>query len=93
MNKAIELDVTFLPPYLYAGSYCLQENEFELVLKYVNVALQIEPNNKTALLYKGVALVELKKEKEGCRCLTKALAAGEDDAADYLKEYCYGARD
>ena len=25
--------------------------------------------------------------------MTKALAAGEDDAADYLKEYCYGAAD
>ncbi len=93
LNKAIALDVTFLPPYLYAASFCLQEEQFELALKYATVALKIEPNNKTAMLHKGIALVELKNDKEGCRCLTKALAAGEDDAVGYLKEYCYGVED
>lgn len=93
LNKAIALDVTFLPPYLYAGSFCLQEEQYELILKYMDVALKIEPGNMTALFYKGIALVELKKDKEGCRCLNKAFAGGEDDAADYLKEYCYGVTD
>jgi len=90
LNKAIELDATYLPAYLYAGFFCLQEEEFELALKYLNVALKLDPGNTGALFYKGIALVDLKQEKEGCRCLTKAFAAGEDDAADYLKEYCYG---
>lgn len=90
LNKAIQLDATYLSSYLYAGFFCLQENEFELALKYLNVALKLDPGNTGALFYKGIALVELKQEKEGCRCLTKAFDAGEDDAADYLKEYCYG---
>jgi tetratricopeptide (TPR) repeat protein len=89
LNKAIELDATYLPSYLYAGFFCLQEDEFELSLKYLNLALKLDPASTAALFYKGVALVELKQEKEGCRCLIKAFHAGEDDAADYLKEYCY----
>src|SRR5260221_1257909 len=89
LNKAIELNATFLPSYLYAGFFCLQEEEFELSVKYLNLALKLDPANTAALFYKGIALVELKQEKEGCRCLTKAFDAGEDDAADYLKEYCY----
>jgi tetratricopeptide (TPR) repeat protein len=82
-----------MPAYLYAGSFCLQEDEFDLALKYLNVALKVEPKNATALFYKGVALVELKKEKEGCSCLSKAFYAGEDDAGDYLKQYCFGLDD
>jgi tetratricopeptide (TPR) repeat protein len=89
LNKAIEMDATYLPSYLYAGFFSLQENEYELSVKYLNLALKLDPANTAALFYKGVALVELKQEKEGCRCLTKAFNAGEDDAGDYLKEYCY----
>ena len=89
LNKAIELDASYLPPYLYAGFFCLQESEFELAVKYLNLALRLDPGNAAGLFYKGIALVEMKQEKEGCRCLTKAFAAGEDDAGDYLKEYCY----
>ena len=90
VNKSIELDATFAPAYLYGGSFALEEENFELALKYLDVALRIDPENVSALFYKGVALVELKKEKEGCSCLTKAFMAGQDDAADYLKQYCYG---
>jgi tetratricopeptide (TPR) repeat protein len=89
-NKAIELDATFQPAYLYAGSFCLQEGEYDLALKYLNLALRLDPKNYTALFYKGVALVEKEKVDEGCSCLAKAFRLGADDAADYLKEYCYG---
>jgi tetratricopeptide (TPR) repeat protein len=89
-NKAIELDATFQPAYLYAGSFCLQEGEYDLALKYLNLALRLDPKNHTALFYKGVALVEKEKIDEGCSCLAKAFRLGADDAADYLKEYCYG---
>jgi tetratricopeptide (TPR) repeat protein len=89
LNKAIELDVTYPASYVYAGSFCLQESKFELALEYLNLALRIDPTNRAAIFYKGVALVELKKTREGCSCLRKAFEAGEDDAADYLKEFCY----
>jgi len=88
-NKAIVLDVNYSPSYLYAGTFCLQEEKFDLALKYLNLGLRLDPTNRSALFYKGVSLVELKRADEGCRCLKKAFDAGEDDAADYLKEYCY----
>jgi tetratricopeptide (TPR) repeat protein len=89
VNKAIVLDVNYSPSYLYAGSFCLQEENFDLALKYLNLALRIEPTNRSALFYKGVALVELEKTDEGCRCLRKAFDAGEEDASGYLKQYCF----
>ena len=88
-NKSIELDATYEPAYLYAGSFCLELERFALALKYLNLALLLNSENANALLYKGIALVELKRSAEGCRFLSKAFKAGQDDAGDYLKEYCY----
>jgi tetratricopeptide (TPR) repeat protein len=90
INKSIELEATFLPAYLYGGSFSLQEGQYELALKYLNVALMLEPENTTALFYKGMALLEMEKEDAACSCLRKAFYAGQDDAGDYLKQYCYG---
>lgn len=89
MNRAIEMDATYLPAYLYSSSFCLEKAQYELALKYINLALRLDPDNTSALFYKGVALIELKKVDEGCSCLNKAFYAGEDGAGDYLKEYCY----
>ncbi len=93
INKAIELEATFLPAYLYGSSFSLEGAQYELALKYVNVALMLDPENATAWFYKGVALIELKKEDEACSCLNKAFYAGQDDAGDYLKQYCFGVED
>jgi tetratricopeptide (TPR) repeat protein len=93
INKAIELEATFLPAYLYGSSFSMEEGNYELSLKYVNVALMLEPTNATAWFYKGAALMELKKEDEACSCLRKAFYAGQDDAGEYLKQYCYGIED
>lgn len=93
LNKAIELEATFLPAYLYGGSFALEQEKYELAVKYINIALLLEPENATAWFYKGVALMELKKDDEACSCLRKAFYAGQDDAADYLKQYCYGIED
>ncbi len=89
LNSAIELDVMYPASYVYAGSFCLQEGKFQLALEYLNLGLRIDPSSVAAMFYKGVALVELNKTDEGCSCLRKAFEAGEDDAAGYLKEYCY----
>ena len=78
-----------MPAYLYASSFCLQEEFYEKAISYVNLALRIEPQNQTALFYKGIALVETEKKEEGCSCLAKAFYSGFDDAGDYLVEYCY----
>lgn len=75
--------------YSYAASVCLEEEAYELALTYINKALKVDPADNSLIFYKGVALVETGREKEGCRCLTKAFDAGLDDVAEYLKEYCY----
>jgi tetratricopeptide (TPR) repeat protein len=93
LNKAIELDVNYLPAYFYAGSFCLQESEYDLALKYINLVLRLDPKNPTALFYKGVALIEKSNIDAGCGCLNKAFYLGIDDAGDYLKEYCYEVED
>lgn len=89
VNKAIELDATFAAAYLYGGSFALEAENYALALKYLDVALRMESDNTTALFYKGIALIELKRVDEGCRCLNQAFYAGVDDAADYLKQSCY----
>jgi tetratricopeptide (TPR) repeat protein len=90
LNKAIVLDVNYPSSYIYAGSFCVEDENYDLALKYLNLALRLDPENTSAIFYKGVALVQQEKLNEGCSCLRKALDAGEEDAADYLKEYCYG---
>ena len=89
INKSIELDATYEPPYLYAGSFCLETEKYALAIQYLDLALRLNPENANALFYKGVALVELKKIESACSCLSKAFKLGQDDAADYLKEHCY----
>lgn len=90
MDQAIAQDATLLPPYLYAGTFGLELEDFERALKYLDLALMLDPRNGTALFYKGIALAELDRVEEGCRCLRKAFYSGMDDASDYLTEYCFG---
>lgn len=93
INNAIVLEPTLLHAYLYGSSFSLEDGNHKLAVRYANVALMLESDNTTALFYKGVALIELKKEDEACSCLRKAFYAGHDDAGDYLKQYCYGIED
>jgi tetratricopeptide (TPR) repeat protein len=88
-DEIIQEEPGFTPSYVYAASLCLDEGAYELALKYIDKGLQKEPDNTTLLFYQGIALVETDMTKEGCRCLTKAFNAGNDDVAEYLKEYCY----
>lgn len=89
LNNAIVLDVNYSPSYIYAGSFCVEDEKYELALKYLNLALRVDAENRSAIFYKGIALVQQEKLDEGCSCLRKALDKGEDDAADYLKEFCF----
>jgi tetratricopeptide (TPR) repeat protein len=93
INKAIELEATFFPAYMYGASFALQDSNYDLALKYLNIALMLDSENTTALFYKGVALMELDQEDKACSCLQKAFYLGYDDAADYLKQYCFGVED
>jgi len=93
INKAIELDYSYAPAYLYAGSFCIQSSEYDLALKYLNLGMRVDPENPALLFYKGVALVELEKIDEACSCLNKAFYMGYDDASGYIEEYCYKVED
>src|SRR5258708_2078936 len=89
LNKAIVLDVNYTASYIYAGSFCVEDEKYDLAVKYLNLALRVESENISALFYKGIALLKQEKLDEACRCLRKALDSDEDDAADYLKEFCF----
>jgi len=89
INKAIVIDVNYPSSYVYAGTICLQEENYPLALKYLRLGLRVDPDNRNAQFYTGVALVELDQTEEGCRYLRKAFAAGEDEAAGYLKRDCF----
>ena len=93
LDKAIQLDATYLPAYIYAGSFSLEQDKYEQAVKYLDFAGRLDPKNNTISFYKGIALVELDKVDEGCRFLRKAFYAGEDEAAGYLKEYCFGTEE
>lgn len=92
-NRSIELDAMYTPAYLYAGSINIEGGNFRLAIEYLNLALRIDPGNKDVLFYKGVALVELERLEEGCKCLNRAFYSGVDEAGDYLKQYCYPVED
>jgi tetratricopeptide (TPR) repeat protein len=76
VNKAIELDGAYGPAYFYGGAFALEQEQYEQALKFLDVALRLDSENLQALFYKGIALVELKREDEGCSCLNKAFYGG-----------------
>jgi tetratricopeptide (TPR) repeat protein len=88
-EKALSINGGYLPAYMYISSLCLEQEAFDMALTYVDLGLRIEPANLNLLFYKGVALVEKENTIEGCRLLSKVFSAGLDQAADYLKQYCY----
>ena len=90
LDKAIELDATYMPAYMYAGSFSLDLDRYEQAIQYLDLAGRLDPKNTTIFFYKGIALVELEKTDEGCRYLRKAFYSGFDDAGGALKEYCFG---
>ncbi len=90
LDKAIQLDATYMPAYMYASSFCLEEDRYEQALTYLDFAGRLEPKNTTVFYYKGIALVELERAEEGCKFLRKAFYGGLDDASGALKEYCFG---
>jgi tetratricopeptide (TPR) repeat protein len=88
-DKAIALEPGDPATYLYAGSYCLDEERYEEADAYFSAGLSRASDNLDLMMYKGYTLVELKQVEEGCRLLRKAFYSGHEDAGDYLNEYCF----
>ncbi len=93
INRSIELNATNLSVYLYGATFSLQEERYEQALQYLKLGQRIDPQNPSIQFYKGISLIELKREKEGCSCLGKAFVAGIDEAGDYLQQYCWNLED
>jgi tetratricopeptide (TPR) repeat protein len=89
INKAIEIDYTYLPAYLYATSFSLQKGDYNQALIYSNLGLMVDDQQADLLFYKGVSYIELNNIDAGCSLLNKAFYLGNDDAGDYLSQYCY----
>jgi len=90
LDKSIQLDATYLPAYMYASSFCLEEDRYQDALNYLEFAGRLNPKNTTIFYYKGLAYIELEKEEEGCKYIRKAFYSGFEDAGAALKEYCFG---
>jgi tetratricopeptide (TPR) repeat protein len=91
LDKVIKARSELVQSYVYAGSFLLEKEAYDAALEYINTGLKYESANPSLMFYKGIALAEKKNLTEGCRYMYKAFAAGIDDAAGYLKEYCYSA--
>jgi tetratricopeptide (TPR) repeat protein len=77
--------------YFYAGIVAYEKGINEQAIHYFTIGLTQQPTHLYMLFYKGVILAEEEATNvEGCRCLNKAFYQGMDEAADYLKEYCFG---
>jgi tetratricopeptide (TPR) repeat protein len=93
VNKSIEIDFTYLPGYLYATSFCLQKSDYSQAMVYANLGLMVDDQSPDLLFYKGVALIEMNKIDAACSFLNRAFYLGNDDAGDYLSQYCYPTED
>jgi tetratricopeptide (TPR) repeat protein len=91
LDSTIEKYPDHADAYFYAGIVALEKGEKDQAVQYFNKGLTLAPEHAYMQLYKGISLVEEEDtNEEGCRCLNKAFYQGMDDAADYLKEYCFG---
>lgn len=89
LNKAIGLDHSFLSTFQYAASFCLEMNQVDKALTYINLGLLSVPETPELLFLKGVIYKEKGRFDEACSLFNRAFYAGVDDAGDYLSEYCY----
>jgi len=88
-NKSIGMDAINSQAFIFAGQIFLEKGVYNMAIKYFNLALRIDPTVKEAIFLKGIAFVELKNLDYGCQLLNRAFYSGYDEAADYLKEYCF----
>lgn len=89
VNRSIELDHTYLPVYLYAASFLLENGLTEKALAYARLATMVDDSSDDAWFYLGVSLINLNQVDAGCRCLSKAFYSGNENATGYLTQYCY----
>lgn len=88
-NQALRMDPFFYPALMYATTVCLEDNELDLALGFIERAMAVNSTDPLLFFYKGAILAERNELDEACRCLNRAFYRGIDDAADYLKEYCF----
>jgi tetratricopeptide (TPR) repeat protein len=89
VNRSIELDYSYLPAYLYAASFLLDEDENQRALIYARLGTMVDDTSDEAWLYAGIALINLDDPDKGCKLLNKAFYLGNDEAGYYLSEHCY----
>lgn len=89
LNKAIGLDHSYMSTYRYAVYLCLELDQKEKAMTYINLALLVEPETPELLFFKGIVFQDWGRLDEACSLFNRAFYAGIDDAGDYLSEYCY----
>ncbi|HMP99583.1 MAG TPA: tetratricopeptide repeat protein [Cyclobacteriaceae bacterium] len=89
LNQALRMDPFFYPALMYTISVHLQEGNYDLAMQYIDRAMDIDSTDASLLFYKGIILAEKDELDEACKCLNRAFYRGIDDAAEYLKQYCF----
>lgn len=93
LDAALTINGGYSPAYMYISSLCLEQEAYSMALTYIDLGLRLDPENQQLLFFKGISLAESENLQDGCRLLSKVFYAGMDQAADYLKQYCYNAKD
>lgn len=91
VNRAIELDFSFMPSYLYAASFLLDAGENQKALVYARLGTMADDTSDAAWFYAGLALVNMDDPDKGCKYLNKAFYLGNENAVYYLTQYCFPA--
>jgi tetratricopeptide (TPR) repeat protein len=55
------------------GNFLFCSGKYEEAIRYYDMILKLDPDSKTALGYKGLALLRLNKRKEATQCYEMAL--------------------
>lgn len=89
VNRAIELDFSYLPSYLYAASFLLDSGDDQKAFIYARLGIMVDDTSDAAWFYAGLALINLDEIDRGCSYLNKAFYLGNEDAGYSLREYCF----
>lgn len=70
------------------AGWSLLNSQFEESIKYFDKAIKADSTLNTTYTNKGLALIGLKQNEEGCRLLKLSVERGIKEAETYLNQYC-----
>lgn len=88
-EEAIALDPKYVDSYLLLAGIQVAAKEYDAAINTYKKALEVDPNNRDALLYNGVALAEIGKTKEGVAQLERLVKLKDNAESNIDKSVAY----